>query len=112
MDFPTNPVAATRRGKSQESHGIATVELPNGMRLDGYVLLTAKNAARLGISPDKLASLVEGKKKGSVQVTLHLQFGDKDQTVAESVEIDFELDGSVSRSGPGAADALPPRPSR
>ena len=34
-------------------------------------------------------------------------------TVAgRSVEIDFELDGSVSRSGPGAADALPPRPSR
>ena len=34
-------------------------------------------------------------------------------TVAgRSVEIDFELDGSVSRSGPGAADALPQRPSR
>lgn len=93
MDFGTNPAAAegnTRRGKkNDESHGIATVELSNGQRLDGYIILTAKNAAKLGLTADALKGLVDGKKKGSVAVTLHLQFGDRDLTVAEAVEIEF-----------------------
>ena len=92
MDFGTNPApatAASRRSKQDESSGIATIELPNGQRLDGYVLITAKNAAKLGITVEQLKGLVEGKKKGSVAVTLHLQFGEKDQAVADAVEIAF-----------------------
>ena len=93
MDFGTNPASATsgtsRRAKQEENHGIATVELPNGQRLDGYILLSAKNAGKLGINAETLKGLVEGKKKGSVSVTLHLQFGDRDLTVAEAVAISF-----------------------
>lgn len=93
MDFGTNPApatnAASRRSKQEESFGIATIELPNGQRLDGYILLSAKNAAKLGINADQLKALVEGKKKGSTSVTLHLQFGDRDLTVADAVEISF-----------------------
>ena len=93
MDFGTNPApataAASRRAKQDESFGIATIELPNGQRLDGYVVLTAKNAAKLGISADQLKGLVDGKKKGSTSVTLHLQFGDREQTIAEPVAIAF-----------------------
>ena len=36
-----------------------------------------------------LKALVEGKKKGSTSVTLHLQFGERDLTVADAVEIAF-----------------------
>ena len=93
MDFGTNPAPATnassRRAKQEESFGISTIELPNGQRLDGFVVLTAKNAARLGINADQLKDLVDGKKKGSTSVTLHLQFGDRDVAVAEAVEIAF-----------------------
>ena len=92
MDFGTNPAPATtarRASKQEESSGIATIELPNGQRLDGYVLITAKNAAKLGINAEQLKALVEGKKKGSTSVTLHLQFGDRDLTVAPAVEIAF-----------------------
>lgn len=93
MDFGTNPAAAsgtsTKRGKQEENHGIATVELPNGQRLDGYILLSAKNAAKLGINAEALKALVDGKKKGSTSVTLHLQFGERDLTVADAVEIAF-----------------------
>ena len=92
MDFGTNPAPATttrRASKQEESSGIATIELPNGQRLDGYVLITAKNAAKLGINAEQLKGLVEGKKKGSTSVTLHLQFGDRDLTVAPAVEIAF-----------------------
>ena len=67
MDFGTNPApATTTRGasKQEESSGIATIELPNGQRLDGYILLSAKNAAKLGINAEQLKALVEGKKKG------------------------------------------------
>ena len=92
MDFGTNPAPATnasRRSKQEESFGIATIELPNGQRLDGYILLSAKNAAKLGINADQLKGLVDGKKKGSTSVTLHLQFGDRETAVAPAVEIAF-----------------------
>lgn len=92
MDFGTNlaPATTTRRAsKQEESFGIATIELPNGQRLDGYIVLQAKNIAKLGINADQLKALVEGKKKGSTSVTLHLQFGDRDLTVAPAVEIAF-----------------------
>ena len=95
-DFGTNPAqsgSSKRGGKNAENHGIATVELPNGQRLDGYVLLTAKNAAKLGIGADQLKSFVESKKKGTIGVDggvkLHVQFGERDLTVADAVEIDF-----------------------
>ena len=90
-DFGSNPAStgSTKRGKQAENFGIATVELANGQRLDGYVLLSAKNAAKMGISEEQLKGLVEGKKKGTVAVTLHLQFGERDLTVAEAVAIDF-----------------------
>jgi hypothetical protein len=89
-DFGSNPAQASgKRSKQTESYGIATIELPNGQRLDGYVLLSEKNAAKLGITSEQLAALVAGKKKGSVAVTLHLQFGDKDLAVAAPVEIAF-----------------------
>lgn len=91
-DFGTNPAQGTSRrsGKQQEeNYGIATVELPNGQRLDGYILLSAKNAAKLGITADQLKGLVDGKKKGSTSVTLHLQFGDREIAVADAVEIAF-----------------------
>ena len=91
-DFGSNPAnsgTGSKRGKQDDNAGIATIELPNGQRLDGYVLLSAKNAAKLGINAEQLKGLVEGKKKGSVSVTLHLQFGERDLAVAEAVTIAF-----------------------
>ena len=64
MDFGTNPTAGTApaRGKRQvENFGLITIELPNGMRLDGYILLSEKNAGKLGVTKDKLADLVAKK---------------------------------------------------
>jgi len=97
MDFGTNPAgtqpSTTKRRKEEESFGIATIELPNGQRLDGYVLLTAKNAAKLGIAGDALKGLVDGKKKGTIGVEggvkLHVQFGERDLTIADAVAIEF-----------------------
>jgi len=91
-DFGSNPAQSTgsKRGKTAENHGIGTIELPNGQRLDGYILLSAKNAAKLGINAEQLKAMVEGQKKGSVAgVTLHLQFGERDLAVADAVEIAF-----------------------
>ncbi|MBF9682953.1 hypothetical protein IAI36_11760, partial [Streptococcus pseudopneumoniae] len=70
-DFGSNPAStgSTKRSKQAESYGIATIELPNGQRLDGYILLSEKNAAKLGITAEQLAGLVSGKKKGSTAVT-------------------------------------------
>ena len=90
MDCGSNPAPAnSKRNKQDENFGIATIELPNGQRLDGYILLSAKNAGKLGINADQLKALAEGKKKGSTSVTLHLQFGDRDVAVADAVEITF-----------------------
>lgn len=97
MDFGTNPAeeqSSRRRGsKNAENFGIGTIELPNGQRLDGYVLLTAKNCAKLGISSEQVKVLVDGKKKGVIGadggVRLHVQFGERDLAVAEAVEIEF-----------------------
>lgn len=92
MDFGTNPAPAnnTRRsGKQAESHGIITIELPNGMRLDGYILLSEKNAGKLGVSKDKLAELVAKKAQGTQAAKLHISFGDKDVAVADECSIEF-----------------------
>lgn len=95
-DFGTNPAqgsTTSRRAKQDENHGIATVELPNGQRLDGYILLSPKNCAKLGINADSVKALVEGKKKGTIGtdggVKLHVQFGERDLAVADAVEIAF-----------------------
>jgi hypothetical protein len=96
MDFGTNPAQAStaRRTKKEEtSHGIATVELPNGQRLDGYIILTPKNVAKLGINADKVKEFEDGKKKGTIGldggVKLHVQFGERELAVADAVEIAF-----------------------
>lgn len=93
MDFGTNPLpaqATTRRaGKQAESHGIITIELPNGMRLDGYILLSEKNAGKLGVSKEKLAELVKLQAKATSKATLHVSFGDRDIAVAEECVLDF-----------------------
>lgn len=92
-DFGSAPGTTARRSKSAESFGIVTVELPNGMRLDGYTLLSAKNAGKLGISAEKLAELVAAKSKAVIgaegSVRLHIQFGDKDVAVSAPVEMTF-----------------------
>lgn len=95
-DFGSNPAPAagsTKRGKAAESHGIATIELPNGQRWDGYVLITDKNAAKLGVNAEQLAQFVKDKKKATIGVEgglrLHIQFGDKDLVVATPVELTF-----------------------
>jgi hypothetical protein len=91
-DFGTNPAQGTggKRGKQAENFGIVTIELPNGQRLDGYILLSEKNAGKLGVAKSQLDSLVKEQKKGSVSgATLHLQFGDREVAVAEPVAITF-----------------------
>lgn len=91
MDFGTNPAPATTRraGKQAESHGIITIELPNGMRLDGYILLSEKNAGKLGVSKEKLAELVKAQAKATSKATLHVSFGDREAAVAEECVLDF-----------------------
>ena len=94
-DFGSKPEgsSSTKRGKNAENMGIATVELPNGQRLDGYILLSAKNCAKLGISSEQTAQFVKDQKKGVIGVEgglkLHVQFGERDLTVADAVEIAF-----------------------
>ena len=93
MDFGSNPLPATtttrRAGKQAESHGIVTIELPNGMRLDGYILLSEKNAGKLGVSKEKLAELVKAQAKATSKATLHVSFGDRETAVAEECVLDF-----------------------
>ena len=91
MDFGTNPAPATTRraSKQAESHGIITIELPNGMRLDGYILLSEKNAGKLGVSKEKLAELVKAQAKATSKATLHVSFGDRESAVAEECVLDF-----------------------
>ena len=92
MDFGTNPAPATttrRAGKQAESHGIVTIELANGQRLDGYILLSEKNAGKLGVSKEKLAELVKAQAKATSKATLHVSFGDRETAVAEECVLDF-----------------------
>ena len=92
-DFGSNPTAGTApaRGKRQvENFGLITIELPNGMRLDGYILLSEKNAGKLGVTKDKLADLVAKKAQGTQAAKLHISFGDKDTSVAEECNIEFK----------------------
>lgn len=93
MDFGSNPLPApttTRRANKQaEAHGIITIELPNGQRLDGYILLSEKNAGKLGVSKEKLAELVKLQAKAKSKATLHVSFGDRETAVAEECVLDF-----------------------
>jgi hypothetical protein len=94
-NFGTNQEAAasSRKSKSTESFGIVTVELPNGQRLDGYTLLSAKNAEKLGISRTKLEELAKAQAKAIIGteggVRLHIQFGDRAPVLAAPVEMTF-----------------------
>ena len=91
-DFGSNPApTAPARGKRQvENFGLVTIELPNGMRLDGYILLSEKNAGKLGVSKEKLADLVAKKAQGTQAAKLHISFGDRDTAVAEECSIEFK----------------------
>lgn len=96
QDFGTNrdtAAAPSRNKKSAESFGILTTELPNGQRLDGYTLLSAKNAEKLGIGKEKLEQLVKSQAKAIIGVEggvrLHIQFGDRAPALAEPVEMTF-----------------------
>jgi hypothetical protein len=90
---PTEQASTGKRGKSTESFGIATVELPNGQRLDGYTLLSAKNAEKLGIARPKLEELAKAQAKAIIGteggVRLHIQFGDRAPVLAAPVEMTF-----------------------
>ena len=95
-NFGTNQDAAPTRstkGKNAESFGIVTVELPNGQRLDGYTLLSAKNAEKLGITRSKLEELAKAQAKAVIGqdggVKLHVQFGDRAPVLAAPVEMTF-----------------------
>lgn len=91
-DFGSNPTAPTgqARGKKEVvSHGIITITLPNGNKLDGYILLSEVNLARLGVKPDAVKALVDGQRTGQQSATLMLQFGQKDKAVAEQCDISF-----------------------
>jgi len=90
-DFGSNPApTAPARGKRQvENFGLVTIELPNGMRLDGYILLSEKNAGKLGVSKEKLAELVKAQTKATSKATLHVSFGDRETAVAEECVLDF-----------------------
>lgn len=95
-DFGDNAVpvsAGTKRRRDVENFGIITTELPNGTRLDGYTLLSAKNAAKLGIESAKLAELVKAQARAVIGVDggvkLHIQFGDRELAVASPVAMTF-----------------------
>ena len=87
-DFGSNPAATTGRSKKEAAnYGIITVELPNGQKLDGYVLLSEKNLARLGLTAAQATAM------GAVSKTvsgakLSITFGDRVLTVAEPVMFD------------------------
>lgn len=84
MDFGTNPTdTGTRRGKKEEqNYGIITIELPNGQRLDGYVLMSEKNLGKMGLTPDKAKSFGQEVKTLSGS-KLHVQFGERTTKVVE-----------------------------
>ena len=49
-DFGSGPEsnnAPPRKAKQAENFGIMTIELPNGQRVDGYILLSEKNLPKL-----------------------------------------------------------------
>ena len=90
IDFGSNAAAGTTTGRNKkqaENFGILTIELPNGQRLDGYVLLSEKNLAKLGISVAQAKEF--GSTAKSVSGTkLHVQFGDREVKLAEPVIFD------------------------
>lgn len=89
MDFGTNPAAtgAQRKKKEEENYGIVTVELPNGQKLDGYILLSEKNLAKLGLTTQQAKDFGQVSKSVS-NAKLHVQFGDRVVKVAEPVAFD------------------------
>ena len=80
------PVAPGTTGKD-ESYGIAFITLPNGKSLEGYVVLSPKNLARMGITPEQAKAFGNVRKTLS-NVKLEVQFGRKDAELAEAVQFD------------------------
>ena len=84
----TLPVAPRNdRGGKDESYGIAFITLPNGKSLEGYVVLSAKNLARMGLTPEQAASFGNVRKTLS-NVKLEVQFGRANAELADAVTFD------------------------
>lgn len=77
----------SRRGNNEETYGIVTIELPNGQKLDGYIVLTEKNLGRMGITKDQVKIFGNDLKTLSGS-KLHVQFGGKTVKVADAVSFD------------------------
>lgn len=88
INFGSNEATSnTKRGKQAENFGIITVELPNGQRVDGYILLSEKNLAKLGLTKDAAKALGSEVKTVS-SAKLHVQFGERVQSIATPVAFD------------------------
>lgn len=85
--LPVAPRSDRGNGKDEPSYGIAFITLPNGKSLEGYVVLSAKNLARMGITPEQAQAFGNARKTLS-NVKLEVQFGRKDAELAESVQFD------------------------
>lgn len=83
----TSTPANAARGKAEKNYGIITLELPNGMKVDGYVLLGVKNLAKLGLSVDDAAALGQATKSLS-GCKMHITFGERVITLATPVVFD------------------------
>ena len=75
------PSAAPQTNARDEAAGIATIKLPNGQQLEGYVILSDKNLRRMGLTE----ALPDGEYE--VNATLTLRFGRKAGIVADALEI-------------------------
>ena len=88
IDLGSRPGSTSaRRGKQVENYGIITVELPNGQRVDGYILLSEKNLAKLGVGIDQAKAFGDTAKTVS-GAKLHIQFGNREVKLAEPVAFD------------------------
>ena len=66
----------------ETSHGFVTFQLSNGEQLEGYVVLSPKNLARLGLTEDRVESAI-GKSFNAV-ATIRTKSEPK---IAEAVEL-------------------------
>ena len=49
---------APRNTEANDNHGFITFTLPNGEQLEGYVVLSPKNLARLGLREDQIDAAI------------------------------------------------------
>lgn len=94
-DYGSNQseTGSSKRSKQAENFGIGTLELPNGQRFDGYLLLGVKNCAKLGVNEATAREYAKAQKKAVIGldggIKLHVQFGDREVAVAAPVEMTF-----------------------